>query len=121
MKLAEKISIPDKLQIDCVVFGFEDRIENNLEIAVFRMIQELATNIIKHAGATEATIHLTNHDNNINIIVEDNGTGFNTGSIDGAGGMGLSSITKKTEQLGGALTIDTTPGRGTTIIIDIPV
>lgn len=120
-KLAEKISIPDRLQVDLVAFGFEDRIENNLEIAIFRMVQELATNIIKHAAATEATIHLTNHDNNINIIVEDNGTGFTTGNIEEAGGMGLSSITKKTEQLGGALTIDTTPGRGTTIIIDIPV
>src|SRR5690606_9614438 len=72
-KMAEKISIPGKLQIQVVPFGFTERLENTLEIAIFRMVQELATNIIKHSQATEASVHLTNHDDNINIIIEDNG------------------------------------------------
>ena len=120
-KLADKISIPNKLSIQVIPFGFDERIENTLEIAIFRMVQELATNIIKHAEATEATIHLTHHENNINIIVEDNGKGFNNSSIEEADGMGVASIRKKTTQLGGTMTIDSTPGKGTTIIIDIPV
>jgi len=120
-KLADKISIPNKLSIQVIPFGFDERIENTLEIAIFRMVQELATNIIKHAEATEATIHLTHHENNINIIVEDNGKGFNDSLIEEADGMGVASIRKKTTQLGGTMTIDTTPGKGTTIIIDIPV
>lgn len=118
--MAEKISIPNKLQIHVVAFGFTNRLENTLEITIFRMIQELATNIIKHSKATEATIHLTNHDQNINIIIEDNGIGFNTKEIKANAGMGLHNITRKTEQLGGTFTIDTTPNKGTTIIIDIP-
>lgn len=120
-KLAGKISIPGKLQINVIPFGFTERLDNTLEITIFRMIQELGTNIIKHSGATEATLHLTQHDTNINIIFEDNGVGMDTKKLTRADGMGLNSITKKTEQLDGTLTIDSTPGRGTTIIIDLPI
>lgn len=121
IKLAEKISIPGKLNIEVIPFGFNERIENSLEITIFRMVQELATNIIKHSKATEATIHLTRHEDNINIIVEDNGIGLKQEDISAADGMGITSIQRKCEQLGGTMTIDSTPGKGTTIIIDIPV
>jgi len=121
VKLAEKISIPGKLKIEVIPFGFTDRLDNTQEIAIFRIIQELATNIIKHSQATEATIHLTHHDDNINIIIEDNGVGFKPEAIIDADGMGLTSIRKKTKQLGGTFTIDATPNRGTTILIDLPV
>lgn len=120
-KLAEKLSIPGKLQIQVIAFGFTERLENALEIAIFRTIQELSTNVIKHSNASEATIHLTNHEDNINIIIEDNGIGFNRTAIKTADGMGLQTIQKKITQLGGTLTIDATPGKGTTIIIDIPI
>lgn len=120
-KLADKISIPGKLAVHVVHFGFNERLENALEIAIFRMVQELATNVIKHAHATEATLHLTHHDDNINIIIEDNGAGFDPENINAQDGMGLAAIRKKTTQLGGTLQIDATPGKGTTIVIDIPV
>ncbi|AWH85595.1 hypothetical protein HYN59_10955 [Flavobacterium album] len=120
-KLAEKISVPGKLIIHVSPFGFDERLENALEIALFRIVQELATNIIKHSQATEATIHLTHHDDNINIIIEDNGTGFDKEALDASDGMGLQSIQKKVGQLGGTFTIDTTRGNGTTIIIDLPL
>lgn len=122
-KLTEKISIPGKLQIQVIPFGFNDRLENTLEIAIFRTVQEMATNIIKHSQATEATIHLTDHEDNINIIIEDNGVGFDSSKITSgdADGMGLQNIRKKIAQLGGTFEIDSTPGKGTTIIIDIPV
>ena len=120
-KLAEKISIPGKLSLQVIPFGFQDRLDNTIEISIFRLVQELATNIIKHSHATEATIHLTHHDDNINIIIEDNGVGFDQNKLSGADGMGLTSIRKKVTQLGGTFTIDATPGKGTTIIIDLPV
>ncbi|MFD2600903.1 ATP-binding protein [Flavobacterium suzhouense] len=122
-KLAEKISIPGKIQLQVIPFGFADRLENSLEIAIFRTVQELSTNIIKHSQATEATIHLTDHGDSINIMIEDNGVGFDSSKInlDDADGMGLANITKKINQLGGSVEIDSTPGKGTTIIIDIPV
>lgn len=119
-KLTEKISIPGKLELQFIPYGFTKRLDNQLEIAIFRTIQELSTNIIKHSRATEATVQLTHHEDCINIIMEDNGVGFNPESIK-QDGMGLDSIKKKIAQLNGTLEIDSTPGKGTTIIIDLPV
>jgi len=120
-KMAGKISIPGKLTIEVLAVGFNKRLEKKIEIAIFRMVQELSTNIIKHSKATEASIQLTNHDDNINIIIEDNGVGFKSTTAPSSDGMGLNTITKKVEQLGGTFTIDSTPGKGTTIIIDLPI
>ncbi|MFP5436259.1 MAG: ATP-binding protein [Bacteroidia bacterium] len=119
-KLTEKISIPGKLELQFIPYGFTKRLDNQLEITIFRTLQELSTNIIKHSRATEATVQLTHHEDCINIIIEDNGVGFNPESIQ-PDGMGLDAIKKKIAQLNGTLEIDSTPGKGTTIIIDIPV
>lgn len=119
--MAQKVSSTGKIAIDVVDHGLENRLENSLELTIFRIIQELITNVIKHAHATEATIHLTQHDNSLNIMVEDNGTGFNSKQITSREGMGLSSIDKRIDHLHGSLEIDSEIGRGTNIIIDIPI
>lgn len=119
-KLTDKISVP-KLKFDFISHGFNEKLENSQEIAIFRIVQELATNIIKHAQATEASIQLTNHDDVINIIIEDNGIGFIFDKIAIEDGMGIASIQKKIKQLGGSFAIDSTPGKGTTILIDLPI
>lgn len=119
--LAEKLSLPGRTTLCVTAFGFNKKLENKIEIVIFRIIYELAVNSIKHSGATEASVQLTHHDDNINIIVEDNGIGFNKVKQFKTGGTGLQTIIKKTEELGGTFTIDSTPNIGTTIIIDIPV
>jgi hypothetical protein len=107
--------------VQVIPFGLNERLENSLELAIFRMIQELLTNAVKHAQATEITISLTQHENNLNIIIEDNGKGFNPKNRNKNEGMGLTHIEKKTEQLGGNFSIDSTEGRGTSILIDLPL
>lgn len=118
--MAKTISASNKLRIDVIDHGLENRLENSLELTIFRIIQELVTNIIKHAEATEATIHITNHDDSLNIMVEDNGKGFNTKKISKNTGMGIHSIDKRIENLGGTVTIESEKNKGTTVIIDIP-
>ncbi|NDI98046.1 sensor histidine kinase [Flavobacterium sp. LaA7.5] len=120
-KLVQKVSIPKKLKVDFIPYGFNERLDNSQEITIFRIVQELITNIIKHAQATEASIQLTHHDDLINIIIEDNGVGFSTDKMNAEDGMGIAAIQKKTEQLGGSFIIDSTPGKGTTILIDLPI
>jgi len=121
-KLARNASGTNQLKIEVEDFGLNERIENSLEIAVFRMIQELVTNVIKHAQAKEANILITQHVDSLNIIVEDDGVGFNpkqtTPSSDG---MGLSSIERRVELLEGSMEVDSSEGKGTTIVIDIPI
>ncbi len=119
--LAKKASNGNRLQIEVQDYGLNERLDNALEISIFRIIQELITNTIKHAGASEIGISLTNHDSLLNIIVEDNGKGFNAKVLPEKDGMGLKSIEKRIEHLEGTFEIDSTIGKGTNIIINIPI
>ncbi len=119
--IAKKITIPNKLIVHVIPFGLDERLENAIEVSIFRMVQEILTNAIKHAEASEINIHLTQHQQSLNIIVEDNGKGFNPKKVDKKEGMGLTNIEKKVEQMGGTFTIDSFEGKGTSIIIDIPL
>ena len=120
-KLASKVSSSNGLSIEVQDFGLEDRLSNHIEITIFRIVQELITNIIKHAQATEATISLTQHDSELNIMVEDNGKGFKVGKLEDKDGMGLGSIERRVEHLEGTMEVDSTLDKGTNIIIDIPL
>ncbi len=118
--MAEKVSSANTIQIEVIDHGLEKPLENSLEIALFRIIQELTTNIIKHAQANEATINISQDEEDIMVIIEDNGIGMNASQIDLNKGMGLHSIKTRVEHLEGSFTIDSTPTKGTTIIIQIP-
>lgn len=119
--MADKISVSNKITVDVIDHGLENRLENSLELTIFRIIQELITNVIKHADASETTIHLTNHDDTLNIMIEDNGVGFSPNQVTTKNkGMGISSIDKRIEHLNGKMTIESEHNKGTTIIIDIP-
>jgi len=118
---ASKVSILNRLSIEVEEHGMNSRLENTLEITIFRIIQELITNIIKHAQASEVVIHLTHYEDTINLMVEDNGVGFDLSQVKPSGGMGLHSIQKKIENLGGRVTIDSIAQKGTTVIIDVPL
>jgi signal transduction histidine kinase len=118
---AAKVSILNRLVIEVESHGMDNRLENAFEIMIFRVIQELVTNVIKHAQATEATIHLTQHENSINLMVEDNGIGFDISQIKPGETMGLYSIQKRIENLGGQVAIESIDKKGTTVIVDIPL
>lgn len=120
-KLSRNVSTNDGLVVEVQDFGLENRLEGSLEITIFRIIQELITNIVKHAKATEAGINITQHDDTLSIIIEDNGKGFYFSKYIDKDGMGLSSIDRRVEHLEGTLEIDSSPGKGTTILIDIPL
>ncbi|WP_109298893.1 sensor histidine kinase [Aquimarina sp. AU474] len=119
--LAKKVSNGNNLKIEVQGYGLEERLDNTIEISIFRMVQELVTNIIKHAQANEVHISLTNHDSLLNIIIEDNGEGFDAKILPEKDGMGLATIEKRIEHLEGTFEIDSTPRKGTNIIINIPI
>jgi hypothetical protein len=121
-KMAEQMSIINRLTIHVIPFGLTQRLSNSVEIMLFRMIQELATNIIKHSQADEVNIYLTQHNSDsINVIIEDNGKGFDYKKVTKTDGIGLKNIEKKVEQMEGTFTVDSIVSKGTTIIIDLPL
>lgn len=119
--MAEKISSADKIKIEVIDFGLYKRLNNSLEISLFRTIQELITNVIKHAEATHVTLNIYLFDTILNIIIEDNGKGFVPSKIDFKKGMGISSIQTRIKFLKGTFEIDSTLGKGTSVIINIPI
>lgn len=119
--LAKKASNGEEFQIEVQDHGLDERLDNTLEISIFRIIQELITNAIKHANASEISILLTNHDSLLNIIIEDNGKGFNAKKLPNKDGIGLKNIEKRIEHQEGTFEIDSTIGKGTNIIINIPI
>ncbi|MUP44919.1 sensor histidine kinase [Gramella sp. BOM4] len=118
---ASKVSASNKLIIEVEDNGMDERLENSLEILIFRIIQELITNVIKHSGASEASIYLTHHGDEISIMVEDNGKGFDPGMLRPKEGMGIYSIQKRVEHRGGSVDVESIPEKGTSVIINMPL
>ena len=94
------------------------KLNYNKKIYIYRIIQELSTNIQKHAIATNVNIHLIGHQDHITIMAEDNGVGFDKKKINS--GIGLNNIKRRVTLYDGKMKIDSQIGDGTTIIIDIP-
>ncbi len=103
-------------------FGIEsENPDQSVSVSVYRIIQELINNIIKHAGAQFAMVQISKSGNILLIDVEDDGKGFSPDSTDQSKGMGWSNIRKRLEYLKGELTIHSEAGQGTSIHIEIPL
>tara|TARA_B100000767_G_scaffold62024_1_gene57900 strand:+ start:1037 stop:2758 length:1722 start_codon:yes stop_codon:yes gene_type:complete len=94
------------------------KLNYNKKIYIYRIIQELATNIQRHALASNVNFHLTGHKDQITIMAEDDGIGFDKDKI--VRGIGLNNIKRRVTIYDGKMKVDTKVGSGTTIIIDIP-
>lgn len=93
-----------------------------LESVCYRVVQEALTNAAKHAQATEVRVSLVAHEARVVLEVRDNGRGFVPGErADRGGGRGLVGMRERVELLGGTLRIDTAPGAGTTIRVELPL
>ncbi|MFB2119119.1 sensor histidine kinase [Parapedobacter sp. 2B3] len=107
-----------KIQLDVV--GLAERLDEQTETVLYRVIQETVTNVIKHAQATKLSIQLVRDNDGIDATIEDNGIGFETAQIAGGEGIGLKSIFSRIALLNGTVEMDTAPGRGTLVAIHIP-
>jgi two-component system NarL family sensor kinase len=105
---------------DMEIVGIEEELPKTTSIMIYRIIQELSNNIIKHANAQNVLIQLIKHQAGLLLVVEDNGTGFELEEALKQKTLGMSSLSSRVEFLEGELEIDTAPGEGTTVIIRIP-
>lgn len=102
-------------------FGLQDRLPNDTEIVVYRIVQELLTNVIKHSKATQVLVQLMQQDNLLMLTVEDNGQGFNPEAVPNNNGSGLSNIHSRVSYLHGTIDIKAEPGKGSSFHIEIPL
>ncbi|HJY76810.1 MAG TPA: ATP-binding protein [Burkholderiales bacterium] len=90
------------------------------EIALFRVAQEAMTNIVKHARARGVTVSLCAEDGLVTLTVEDDGAGFDDEARAMAAGMGMASMRERAEAVGARPRIESAPGRGTRVIVEVP-
>ncbi len=97
-------------------------LEKTQVLMLYRSLQEMISNVLRHSGATKLNIEVVNHGDELNIMVYDNGKGFDKEAMINSGaGIGLKNIQSRIEYIGGRLQIDTYPGKGTTYVIDLPL
>ena len=117
--LCNTISSGKNIQVSLQSYGMEKRLSTSTEIMLFRIIQELLNNIVKHAQASEAMIQFNRDGNRLSITIEDNGKGFDVRKSQEKQSMGMSTIRSRVDYLNGKLTIDSREGVGTSVMIDL--
>jgi PAS domain S-box-containing protein len=94
------------------------RLDISIELTIYRIIQEALTNIRKYADVSEAAVTVRDFDQSVRVMIEDKGRGFVIGNQ--TRGVGLFSMDERARAVGGELTINSSPGKGTRVILEIP-
>jgi signal transduction histidine kinase len=84
-------------------------------------VQEALRNVAKHAGRSSVSIALTGGSNQLSLSIRDKGIGFDVGTAQDKGGLGLISMQERVRLVHGEFSLDTLPGRGTTITVHVPL
>jgi ligand-binding sensor domain-containing protein/signal transduction histidine kinase len=119
-RMGEASGVPFTTDIDAT----DDALPADGGINLYRIVQEAANNIVKHAEASNAHVMLKLRAHSIHLSIADDGRGLRPGALDGStegGGFGLRSLAARTRLLGGRHYIESKPGAGTTIIVEVPV
>ncbi len=108
------------IKADLQSLGEGRRLPPSIETAAYRIIQEALTNVVRHAAATSVSIVLEFRDRALRAVIEDNGQGFDPEAI-GDGRLGLIGMRERLALLDGSLTVESAPGAGTTLFLQIPI
>jgi len=108
------------IQVDLGVALGEERLPGGVETALYRIVQESLTNVVKHARARRVSIALTRMQHSVKAVVEDDGQGFDPENTR-EGGFGVVGMRERLSLLGGRLRVESSPGAGATIVADVPL
>lgn len=119
--LGYSINLSDKINLEMVILGFESPVPYPLPLQydLYRIIQELLHNMIKHSKASHSLLELIQHSNFVSILLEDNGIGF-SGETN-TGGKGIQTIRSKIAYLNGKIEFSANKNAGMLIVMEIPV
>ena len=120
--LVDRYSHQSNIQMHIEHDGLDRRFAPEIETGAYRIVQEALTNVARHAGVTQATVRLWVEDRTLTIQIVDTGKGFDPAlaSADGARG-GVLGMRERARLLGGNLTVESTPGGGTSVTAELPV
>jgi signal transduction histidine kinase len=113
----ERVRATSGIAIDVDLRGLEVNLPEMVQIGLFRVVQEALTNVVRHSGAATASVVATARDNRIRLVVDDDGRGFDTSAP--SDHLGLAGIRERVELLGGRLRVESSPGGGTAVLVDL--
>lgn len=121
--LTDRINESGEITLNLIYHNVEGALNGEQELQIYRIVQELISNILKHSDAGEATIQLIRNPDEkvVNLIVEDDGKGFDPAEPSLSGGIGLGNLKARVNKLNGHFHIDSGKGAGTSVSIDIPI
>jgi two-component system, NarL family, sensor histidine kinase DevS len=117
-RLVETFSEQTGIQVDLEPRLGEERLSPDVETTLYRITQEALTNVVKHAQAKRVSIVLTRRSGSVAAVIEDDGRGFSAGSE--GNGLGLLGMRERITLVGGRLDVESSPGSGTTLSIEVP-
>ncbi len=117
--LSNTVTRSGQLQVDFEAHGLDHGLPDELATTIYRVVQELVANTIKHAEAKTLRIQITRSFNNLNLLVEDDGKGFSRENRHA--GLGLENIQNRLQAFDSQLYIDSTPGMGSIFIADFNI
>jgi signal transduction histidine kinase len=107
------------IQLETLGFD-EQRLSPATDIALYRIAQEALTNALRHSGARRVSLVVERRERTIVMLVEDDGLGFVPDEASRSGRLGLPGIRERAEMLGGSLLVESSPGTGTTLVVEVP-
>jgi len=123
--MAENLAKDYEIDTRVQVMGSERSLPDETTLILFRIAQEALSNIRRHAEATRAWINLEFYDNKTVVTVEDNGKGFELppriGDLTSSGKLGLAGMQERAQLINGNLKIQSEPGKGTTVTVEVPI
>ena len=123
--LASSLTVRDGIETDVRVTGEAQRLMPEEELALFRIVQEALSNVRRHSRASRATVDVEFLPGRVRLVVGDDGRGFTTPrrfeDLVSTGRLGLVGMQERMRTLGGTLAIESEPGRGTVLIVDMPL
>lgn len=105
-------------------FGVNGRLAPEIELTLYRIVQEALTNVAKHAQARNVSVVVERKSHSVIAIIEDDGKGFDVPAVMEAGRerqLGLYGMRERAELLGGRVQIESTPGKGTSVFVEVPI
>ncbi len=119
--LAGQIHASNQLKVTCNVSGLDGHLSDSAEVILFRLVQELFNNALKHAEATSIGLDIGRSTDSLVIRFSDDGKGFNPQTAPSHNGLGLRNVYSRAGLLNGRIEITSAPGAGTLTVITIPV
>lgn len=120
--LVDELNATSTVNFEFITNLGEERLNVSTETSFYKIIQESITNIIKHAQAQSVSIQLIKLPTSIQLIIEDDGQGFDMDNINfNASGFGLASMKNRASALSGEFILDSFPGKGTSLILNVPL